>query len=194
MFIFPVWRGIKRPPFKGPRSIQKICQANVWTIALTSFVGKENCWAVPSVAQKNGDIASGKMNVSITCMGSATLKLCPFCCHISFSMFRLEKGRVPSATPVVWFLTHALGDIQAVSLPQTGSTFHRFWTRFWLCYPWISIIWRKAIWRICLNCHQLVWISEALRISLLIFWPNSIWLGEWTFFTNLVRILLGRAG
>lgn len=57
------------------------------------------------------------MNVSITCMGSATLKLCPFCCHISFSMnILLEKGRVPSATPVDWFLT--LGDNQAVSLPQ----------------------------------------------------------------------------
>ena len=55
--------------------------------------------------------------MSRTCMGSATLKLCPFCCHISFSMnILLEKGRVPSATPVDWFLT--LGDIQAVSLPQ----------------------------------------------------------------------------
>lgn len=88
------------------------------------MLSKAICWRKGNLLScpicsrpKNGDIASGKMNVSITCMGSATLKLCPFCCHISFSMnILLEKGRVPSATPVDWFLT--LGDIQAVSLPQ----------------------------------------------------------------------------
>lgn len=79
-------------------------------------------------------------------------------------------------------------------ITTNGSTFHRFWTRFWLCYPWIAIIIRKAIWQICSNCHQLVWISGALRISFLIFWPHSIWLGEWTCCTNLVRIFVGESG
>ena len=99
-----------------------------------------------------------------------------FQCHASWLVFdaRRYSGRV---------------------IATNGSTCHRFWTQirlaFWLCHPWIAIIWRKAIWRICLNCHQLVWISEAPRISFLIFWPISIWLGEWTCFTNLVRIFVG---
>ncbi len=55
------------------------------------------------------------------------------------------------------------------------------------------------------ECHHLrqshgpsegfVWIAtswcEKVRILFLIFWPNSIFLREWTCFTNLVRIFLG---